>query len=183
MGHTVLTRIRAGAAVVAGASVIATGVSVVAGGEASAAPKTDVGLSCGSANPLAWAPRFTWRINAGSGEALPPGGSKLVPALLLSGDNSLPNPPAGLLPSIGPNWYGTRVVIDWNNTTTKKSGRAVSDTNALVQKPSIPVNRAFTGKGRVNFTATIETGGAFWWLNTQRAVCRGSVDIVEWTGP
>ena len=183
MGHTVLTRMRAGAAVVAGAAVIATGVSVVAGGEASAAPKTNVGLSCGSANPLAWAPRFTWRINAGSGESLPPGGNVLVPALLLSGDNSLPNPPAGLLPSIGPNWYGTRVVIDWNNTTTKKSGRAVSDTNALVQKPSIPVNRAFTGKGRVNFTATIETGGAFWWLNTQRAVCRGSVDIVQWTGP
>lgn len=102
---------------------------------------------------------------------------------LLSGDNSLPNPPAGLIPSIGPNWYGTRVVIDWNNVTTRKSGRAVSETNALLQKPSIPVNRAFTGKGRVAFTATIETGGGVWWLNTQRAVCRGTLDIVEWQGP
>jgi hypothetical protein len=164
-----------GASILAAAGV-ATALAVGGGGVANAATSTT--MTCGSANPLPWAPPFTWTVTAGSGESLPPNGDALVPSLLLSGGNELPAPPGGLIPSIGPNWYGTQVLVDWHNNTTGESGRSVSDQAAWLQKPGIPINRTFTGVGNVDFTVTVQTGGGWWFLNTQNAVCRGNIDIV-----
>lgn len=150
---------------------------VAGGGVASAEPPTSTTMTCSSANPLFWAPPFTWTVTAGSGESRPPGG-ELEPALLLSGNNDLPTPPGGLVPSIGPNWYGTRVLVDWHNVTTGHSGQSVSDEEAWKQKPGIPVNRTWTGTGTVDFTVTVQTGAGWWFVNPQNAVCRGSVTIV-----
>ncbi|NLU84993.1 hypothetical protein [Rhodococcus sp. HNM0569] len=170
---------RAGASVLAVAGV---GAATVAGGgavaQAQPAP-TSTTVTCSSANPLAWAPSFTWTIRASSGASLPPGGDSLVPSLLLSGNNELPDPPGGLFPSIGPNWYGTRVLVDWTNRNTGESGRSVSDEEAWKQKPSIPVNRTFAGTGTVDFTVTVQTGAAWWFVNHQDAVCQGTVEIVD----
>ncbi|MFC4603919.1 hypothetical protein [Rhodococcus kronopolitis] len=135
-------------------------------------------MTCTSANPLFWAPPFTWTINAASGASLRPGAADLEPALLLSGGNELPVPPGGLLPSFGLNWYGTRVLVDWKNTTTGASGRSVSDEAAWHQMPGIPINRTWTGTGTVSFTVTTQTGAGFWFVNPQNAVCRGEVTIV-----
>lgn len=165
---------RTGASIVAAAGVAAA--TIVGGGVAGAATSTT--MTCGSANPLPWAPAFTWTVTAGSGESLPPNGDALVPSLLLSGGNDLPAPPPGLIPSIGPNWYGTQVLVDWHNNTTGESGRSVSDPAAWQQQPGIPINRTFTGVGNVDFTVTAQTGAGWWFLNTQNAVCTGNIDIV-----
>ncbi|TCN48187.1 hypothetical protein EV641_118111 [Rhodococcus sp. SMB37] len=161
------------AAIGMGAAMVAAG-----GGVATAAP-TSTDMTCTSANPLPWAPSFTWNIRAGSGESIPPGGDVLEPALLLSGGNDLPYPPGGLIPSIGPNWYGTQVLVDWTNTTTGESGRSVSDQAAWNQNPGIPINRTFPGTGTVDFTVTVQTGGGWWFINTQNAVCQGTIDVVS----
>ncbi|MDH6283172.1 hypothetical protein [Prescottella agglutinans] len=170
---------RAGAAAIA---VVGLGTAVVTGGGAVAsaqpAPPTSTTMTCSSANPLFWAPSFTWTVTAASGESLRPGGSALEPAILLSGGNELPAPPGGLLPSIGPNWYGTRVSVDWHNTTTGASGRSVSDEAAWQQRPGIPINRTWTGTGTVDFTVTAQTGAAWWFVNPQNAVCRGTISVV-----
>ena len=166
---------RTGASIVAAAGVAAA--TIVGGGVAGAATSTT--MTCGSANPLPWAPAFTWTVTAGSGESLPPNGDALVPSLLLSGGNDLPAPPPGLIPSIGPNWYGSRVVVDWNNTTTGQSGRSTSDEAAWQQKPGIPINRTWTGTGTVAFTVTVQTGAGWWFVNPQNAVCKGTISVVS----
>lgn len=79
-GTSALAAIGMGAAMVAAGSGVAT-----------AAP-TSTDMTCTSANPLPWAPPFTWNVRAGSGESIPPGGDVLEPSLLLSGGNDLPYP-------------------------------------------------------------------------------------------
>lgn len=158
-------------------AVLAAGTLLTAGAGTAAAQPSSVGMSCGSANPLPWAPPFTWQIHAASGASQPPGGSALEPSLLLSGNNDLPDPPASLFPILTTTPYGTRVQVDWHNETTGASGTSVSDEEMLKGKPGIPVNRTFTGVGTVAFTVTVRTGGGWWWLNTQTAVCRGTVAI------
>lgn len=163
------------------ASIGLTSVMLVAGtGAASAqpAPPTSTDMTCTSANPLFWAPPFTWQVRAGSGESLPEGGSGLEPSLLLSGFNDLPVPPGGLIPSIGVNWYGNRVLVDWHNLTTGATGSSVSDEVFLRQNPSIPINRTFTGVGTVSFTVTLQTGAGFWFVNPQNAICQGEISVV-----
>ncbi|ANS30981.1 hypothetical protein ACVH9Z_36030 [Rhodococcus opacus] len=155
---------------------VATGGGAVA--SAQPAPPTSTTMTCSSANPLVWAPPFTWTINAASGESLRPGGSALEPAILLSGGNELPTPPGGLIPSIGVNWYGTRVSVDWHNTTTGATGHSVSDEAAWQQKPGIPINRTWTGTGTVAFTVTVQTGAGWWFVNSQNAVCQGTISVV-----
>ncbi|GAA4479161.1 hypothetical protein GCM10023094_23880 [Rhodococcus olei] len=171
---------RAGAAVLAAAGV---GTAVMAGGGAVAnadpAPPTSTTMTCSSANPLFWAPSFTWNVRADSGESLRPGGTELEPSILLSGGNELPTPPGGLIPSIGPNWYGTRVLVDWHNATTGQSGRSTSDEAAWQQKPGIPVNRTWAGTGTVSFTVTVQTGAGWWFVNPQNAVCTGTISVVD----
>lgn len=166
----------------AGLAAVGMGTAVAAGGGAVAsaqpAPPTSTTMTCSSANPLFWAPSFTWNIRAASGESLRPGASALEPAILLSGGNELPAPPPGLLPSFGVNWYGTRVLVDWHNTTTGASGRSVSDEAAWQQKPGIPINRTWTGTGAVSFTVTVETGGGWRFVNPQKAVCQGTISVV-----
>lgn len=169
MGATALATIALGTAMVAGGGAVAS---------AEPAPPTSTNMTCTSANPLFWAPSFTWNINAASGESLRPGGAALEPAILLSGGNELPAPPPGLLPSFGVNWYGTRVLVDWTNKTTGQSGRSVSDEPALQQKPGIPINRTWTGTGEVDFTVTVQTGGGWWFVNPQNAVCKGTISVV-----
>ncbi|UYP20164.1 hypothetical protein OED52_06375 [Rhodococcus sp. Z13] len=159
------------------AGAVATAVIGMGGGVASAAP-TSTTMHCSSQNPLFWAPPFTWTVTASSGESRPPGG-ELEPAILLSGGNELPAPPAGLFPSLGLDWYGTQVLVDWHNRTTGESGRSVSDQAAWQQKPGIPVNRTWTGTGTVDFTVTVQTGGGWWFVNTQNAVCQGTIDVVR----
>ncbi|WP_433605525.1 hypothetical protein [Prescottella agglutinans] len=170
---------RAGAAAMAavglGTAIVAAGGAVAS---AQSAPPTSTTMTCSSANPLFWAPAFTWTVTAASGESLRPGGAALEPAILLSGGNELPAPPGGLLPSIGPNWYGTRVSVDWHNTTTGASGRSVSDEAAWQQKPGIPINRTWTGTGTVDFTVSVQTGAGWWFVNPQNAVCRGTISVV-----
>lgn len=151
---------------------------VVGGGAVATAEPTSTTMTCSSLNPLFWAPAFTWTVTASSGASLPPGGANLEPSLLLSGNNELPAPPAGLLPALGVNWYGNRVLVDWHNRDTGGSGRSVSEESAWLQKPSIPVNRTWTGVGVVDFTVTVQTGGGWWWINPQNAVCTGTVQIV-----
>lgn len=167
MGASALTAAGLGAAMLVGG-----------GGVANAAP-TSTDMTCTSANPLPWSPSFTWFVRAGSGESLPPGGNDLVPSLLLSGGNDLPRPTGGILSSIGPNWYGTQVLVDWTNRNTGESGRSVSDQAAWSPNPGIPINRTFTGTGTVDFTVTVQTGGGWWFVNTKNAVCQGTIDIVE----
>ncbi|MEU5841728.1 hypothetical protein [Rhodococcus sp. NPDC047139] len=150
---------------------------IAAAGVAQAAP-TSTTMTCSSANPLFWAPPFTWTVHAASGESAPPDGP-LEPSLLLSGGNELPIPPGGLLPTLGINWYGTQVLVDWHNRNTGQSGRSVSDREALQQHPRIPVNRTWTGTGTVDFTVTLQTGAGWWFVNTQNAVCKGTIDIVQ----
>ncbi|MFF0816834.1 hypothetical protein ACFYVR_17020 [Rhodococcus sp. NPDC003318] len=162
----------------AGGVAVATLTGGAAVANAQPAPPTSTTMTCGSANPLFWAPRFTWTVTASSGESLPPGGAGLEPAILLSGNNELPAPPGGLIPSIGLNWYGSRVLVDWTNTTTGASGHSVSDEAAWQQKPGIPINRTWTGTGAVSFTVTVETGAGWWFVNTQRAVCTGTISVV-----
>lgn len=162
-------------------AVAGLGTALVTGGgvaNAQPAPPTSTGLSCSSANPLFWAPSFTWDIRASSGESRRPGADHLEPSLLLSGGNELPAPPSGLIPSIGPNWYGTRVLVDWHNATTGQSGHSVSEATAWQQKPGIPINRTWTGTGTVDFTVTVETGAAWHFVNTQNAVCKGTISVV-----
>ncbi|SEL54528.1 hypothetical protein [Rhodococcus maanshanensis] len=166
------------------ATLAAVGLStaVVTGGGAVAnaqpAPPTSTNMTCGSANPLFWAPSFTWTIRASSGASLRPGADALEPAILLSGGNELPVPPGGLIPSIGVNWYGTRVLVDWHNTTTGATGRSVSDETAFQQYPGIPINRTWTGTGAVDFTVTVETGAGLRFINPQKAVCKGTISVV-----
>ncbi|WP_040772768.1 hypothetical protein [Rhodococcus rhodnii] len=160
----------------------AMGTAALVGAGTAHAQPTSTTMTCGSANPLFWAPQFTWTVTASSGESLPPGGDGLEPSLLLSGDNTLPNPPAGLFPHLGPDWYGTRVIVDWHNTTTGASGQSFSDEEAWKQKPGIPVNRAWTGTGSVDVTVTVQTGAGWWWFNPQNAVCTGTVEIVPGRG-
>ena len=150
---------------------------IAAGGVAQAAP-TSTTMTCSSANPLFWAPPFTWTVTASSGESAPPGG-ELEPALHLFGGNELPVPPGGMIPSIGINWYGTQVLVDWHNRNTGESGRSVSDQEAWQQHPRIPVNRSWTGPGTVDFTVTLQTGAGWWFVNTQNAVCKGTIDVVQ----
>ncbi|TJZ75977.1 hypothetical protein FCG67_18310 [Rhodococcus oryzae] len=165
---------------------VGLGSAVMTGGGAVAnaqpAPPTSTTMTCGSLNPLFWAPSFTWTVHASSGESLRPGGSALEPAILLSGGNELPAPPPGLLPSFGVNWYGTRVLVDWTNKTTGATGHSVSDETALQQKPGIPINRTWTGTGAVDFTVTVETGGGWRFINTQKAVCKGTISVVPGRG-
>jgi len=146
-------------------------------GIANAQP-TSTTMVCSSLNPLFWAPSFTWTITAASGASLPPGGAALQPSILLSGNNELPAPPSGLFPSIGPNWYGTRLFVDWTNRTTGGTGRSFSDEVAWQQKPSIPINRTWAGTGAVDFTVTVQTGAGWWFVNPQTAVCRGTITVV-----
>lgn len=161
---------------------VGLGAVAVSGGGAVAgaqpAPPTSTDMTCSSANPLFWASPFTWNIRASSGHSVPPGGSVLEPALLLSGGNELPRPPGGLIPSIGVNWYGTQVTVDWRNTTTGASGRSVSDQEAWKQVPGIPVNRTMTGPGAVSFTVTTHTGAGWWFVNPQSAVCQGTISVL-----
>ncbi|MGW0182607.1 hypothetical protein [Nocardia sp. NPDC003345] len=169
----------AGAVLVTGTATLAAAALVTAGaGPATAQPAPSTDMTCGSANPLPWAPPFTWSVRASSGASLPPGGAALEPSLLLSGNNSLPNPPASLFPVFGTTPYGTRVRVDWHNETTGASGSSTSDEETLRQKPGIPVNRTWTGVGTVSFTVTTETGGGWWFVNTQRAVCRGTISVL-----
>lgn len=170
-------RIRRTGAAVLGAAALSTSIMVGGGAVANAEPSTTT-MTCSSNNPLFWAPPFTWTVTASSGASLRPGGAALEPSLLLSGGNELPAPPSGLIPSIGPNWYGNRVLVDWTNRDTKESGRSVSDETAWLQKPSIPINRTWTGTGVVDFTVTVQTGGAWWFVNPQNAVCKGTVSIL-----
>ncbi|MCJ0904331.1 hypothetical protein [Rhodococcus sp. ARC_M6] len=163
-------------------AIVGMGTAVAVGGgsvaSAEPAPPTSTTMTCSSANPLFWAPSFTWTVNAASGESLPPGGTALEPSILLSGGNELPAPPAGLLPSFGVNWYGTRVIVDWHNATTGASGRSLSDEVAWQQKPGIPINRTWAGTGTVSFTVTVETGAGWRFVNPQNAVCRGTITVV-----
>ncbi|MEV0107533.1 hypothetical protein AB0H42_14465 [Nocardia sp. NPDC050799] len=160
-------------------AVLAAAALITAGaGTAAAQPAPSTNMTCGSANPLPWAPPFTWQIRAASGASQPPGGTVLEPSLLLSGGNDLPNPPASMFPIFGTTPYGTRVQLDWHNETTGASGTAFSDEEMLKQKPSIPVNRAWPGVGTVSFTVTTQTGAGWWFLNTRSAVCRGTVSIL-----
>ena len=92
-------------------------------------------------------------------------------------DNPRP-PPASLFPIPTTTPYGTRVVVDWHNETTGASGSSVSEEEALKGKPGIPVNRTWTGTGTVNFTVTAQTGGGWWFVNTQPAVCQGTIEVV-----
>ncbi|MGW6693849.1 hypothetical protein ACWF62_08740 [Rhodococcus sp. NPDC054953] len=179
MSTRLVRRAAAAAAVTAG---LATATVVGGVGVAAADPApTSTTMTCSSANPLFWAPPFTWTVHAASGESRPPGG-ELEPAILLSGGNELPTPPGGLIPSIGPNWYGTRVLVDWRNTTTGASGRSVSDEAAWQQKPGIPINRTWTGVGTVDFTVTVQTGAGWWFVNPQNAVCTGTIAVVPGRG-
>ncbi|WP_280426086.1 hypothetical protein [Nocardia carnea] len=155
----------------------ATALLTAGAGTAAAQPPSSTDMTCASANPLAWAPSFTWHIRASSGASRPPGG-ELEPALLLSGGNDLPNPPASLFPIPTTTPYGTQVQVDWHNETTGASGTSVSDEEMLKGKPGIPVNRTWTGVGTVAFTVTARTGGGWWWLNTQTAVCRGTISVL-----
>ncbi|WP_241665705.1 hypothetical protein [Prescottella subtropica] len=161
---------------VAGAAATVLAGSGVA--HADPAPPTSTTMTCSSLNPLLWAPSFTWAVTAASGESLPPGGDALQPSVLLSGGNELPVPPGGLIPSIGPNWYGTRVLVDWHNRTTGESGRSVSDEAAWNQAPGIPINRTWAGTGTVDVTVTVQTGAGWWWINPQNAVCHGTLTVV-----
>lgn len=156
---------------------VGVGAAMLAGSGVAAAEPTSTDMTCSSTNPLFWAPSFTWQIHAGSGWSRPPGG-ELEPALLLSGGNDLPVPPGGLIPSIGPNWYGTRVIVDWHNRDTNESGQSISDEEAWKQNPGIPVNRTWTGTGVVDFTVTTQTGAGWWFVNPQNAVCRGTISVV-----
>ncbi|MFR9749828.1 hypothetical protein ACL02S_02190 [Nocardia sp. 004] len=142
------------------------------------APPQSTVMTCGSNNPLPWAPAFTWTIGAGSGASRPDGASTLQPSILLRGGNELPAPPPGLIPAFGINWYGTRVVVDWHNQTTGASGTSVSDTEFLQQKPGIPINRTLTGVGTVSFTVKVDTGMGWWFINSQTAVCRGTISVL-----
>ncbi|MGW0044361.1 hypothetical protein [Rhodococcus sp. NPDC003348] len=155
---------------------LTTGVAVGGGAVANAepAPPTSTTMTCSSANPLFWAPAFTWNVRAASGAAAPNDGP-LEPAILLSGGNELPIPTSF---EFGVNWYGTRVLVDWHNQTTGASGRSVSDEAALQQYPGIPINRTWTGTGTVDFTVTVQTGGGWWFVNPQNAVCRGTISVV-----
>ena len=164
----------AGVPIAAVAAVAALNVATAA--PAAAAPPQSIGMQCGSANPLFWAPSFTWNINAGSGASEPEGKRGLEPSLLLAGGNDLPYPVSGT--SFGPNWYGTQVQLDWHNETTGASGHSTSNQDAWKQNPSIPYNHAFPGVGTVSFTVTIQTGGGWWFVNTQNAVCKGTVSVV-----
>lgn len=167
---------RVGAAAVTAAGM---GVAMTVGGVGAAhAAPTSTTMTCGSANPLFWAPPFTWTVTASSGASRPGGEGEFLPSLLLSGNNDLPTPPGGLIPSIGPNWYGTQVLVDWHNTSTGQSGRSVSDQEAWKQKPSVPVNRTLTGSGTINFTVTLQTGAGWWFVNPQNAVCQGTIDVL-----
>lgn len=166
---------RAGTAALAAGALAAA--MIGAGGAAQAAP-TSTTMTCGSLNPLFWQPSFTWDIRAASGWSAPPDGP-LEPAILLSGGNELPVPPGGLLPSIGVNWYGTQVLVDWHNRTTGQSGRSVSNQEAWQQHPRIPINRTWSGTGTVDITVTVQTGAGWWFVNTQNAVCRGTIDVVN----
>lgn len=161
---------------------VGLGTAVAAGGGAVAnaqpAPPTSTTMTCSSANPLVWAPSFTWTIHAASGESRRPGASELEPSILLSGGNELPAPPAGLLPSFGVNWYGTRVSVDWKNETTGASGHSVSDETSWQQKPGIPINRTWAGTGTVSFTVTVQTGAGWRFVNPQNAVCQGTISVV-----
>ncbi|MCX5042073.1 hypothetical protein OG921_02540 [Aldersonia sp. NBC_00410] len=157
---------------------LATAATTAAGGIASAQPPTSTTMTCSSLNPLFWAPSFTWTVTASSGASRPPGGSVLEPSILLSGNNELPVPPGGLFPSIGPNWYGTRLFVDWTNRANGVSGRSFSDEVALQQKPGIPINRTLSGAGTVDFTVTVQTGAGWWLINSQNAVCRGTITVV-----
>lgn len=177
MGTTRMHRVRRTTAAIGAALGLSAALLVGTAGQATAQP-TSTGMTCTSGNPLFWAPGFTWNIHAGSGESIRPGGDVLEPALLLSGDNDLPAPPSGLLPSIGLNWYGSRVIVDWHNTTTGESGQSISDEANWQQKPGIPINRTHTGVGTVDFTVTAQTGAGWWFLNTQNAVCTGKIAIV-----
>lgn len=159
--------------VAAVAAVAAMSTATAAPASAAPAPWTD--MSCGSANPLVWAPAFTWRIHAGTGGHEPKGKYGMEPALMLAGGNELPRPQSF---SIGPNWYGNQVLVDWTNETTGVSGRSVSDQSALQQAPGIPINGTNTGVGTVAFTITIQTGAGWWFLNTQNAVCRGTISVL-----
>lgn len=161
--------------IVAVAVAAVAALSTAGAATAAAAPPSSVTMSCGSANPLFWAPSFTWNLIAVSGASRPDGNSEFQPSLGLAGGNELPYPQGF---SIGTAWYGTQVVIDWHNETTGKSGRAVSDQQALQQNPGIPVNSVTPGVGTVNFTATVQTGAGWWFVNTQNAVCKGSISIV-----
>ncbi|MFD3812016.1 hypothetical protein [Rhodococcus sp. NPDC058639] len=148
--------------------------TVGGGGAAHAAP-TSTTMTCASANPLFWAPPFTWTVTASSGESRPGGVGEFQPSILLSGHNDLPDPTG----SIGPNWYGTQVLVDWHNTTTGQSGRSVSDQEAWKQNPRVPSNRAITGAGTVDFTVTLQTGAGWWFVNSQNAVCQGTIDVIS----
>jgi len=174
MAERTFRRVGAAAAMAAGVGVAMTVGGV---GAAHAAP-TSTTMTCGSANPLFWAPPFTWTVTASSGASRPGGEGEFLPSLLLSGNNDLPTPPGGLIPSIGPNWYGTQVLVDWHNTSTGQSGRSVSDQEAWKQKPSVPVNRTLTGSGTINFTVTLQTGAGWWFVNPQNAVCQGTIDVL-----
>lgn len=155
------------------------GAAAVTGGAATAtAEPTSTTMTCASGNPLFWAPSFTWTVTAASGASLPPGGTALQPSILLSGNNELPAPPGGLIPSIGLNWYGTRLFVDWTNRTSGATGRSFSDETAWQQKPGIPINRTWAGTGVVDFTVTVQTGGGWWLVNSQNAVCRGTITVV-----
>lgn len=175
------TRIRAAMLTIAGLlPTILIGGTGVSG--ATPAPPTWTDMSCSSANPLLWAPPFTWGIRAGTGESLPPGGNALEPALLLSGYTDLPTPPPGLIPFIGPNWYGNRVLVDWRNLSTGASGRSVSEETAWRQNADVPINRTFTGTGTIAFTVTLHTGAGWWFVNPQNAVCQGQISVVPGGG-
>ncbi len=71
------------------------------------------------------------------------------------------------------------MLVDWTNTTSGESGRSVSDQAAWNQNPGIPINRTFPGTGTVDFTVTVQTGGGWWFINTQNAVCQGTIDVVS----
>lgn len=177
METTTMRKLRRTTAAIGAAVGLSTALMLGTAGPAAAQP-TSTDMTCSSTNPLFWAPSFTWGIQAGSGESIPPGGDALEPALLLSGGNELPAPAPGLLPSIGINWYGTRVIVDWHNTTTGESGQSISDEANWQQKPGIPVNRTHTGTGTVDFTVTAQTGAGWWFVNPQNAVCSGTISVV-----
>ncbi len=162
-----------------GLAAVGLGAVAVTGGVGTAsAQPTSTTMTCSSLNPLFWAPSFHWTITAASGASLRPGGAALEPSILLSGNNELPAPPGGLIPSIGPNWYGTRLSVDWHNRTTGATGRSFSDEVAWQQKPSIPINRTWAGTGPVDFTITVQTGGGWYFINSQTAVCRGAITVL-----
>ncbi|ONM50024.1 hypothetical protein B0T44_14390 [Nocardia donostiensis] len=166
----------AAVAVFAALVVSAASITSAAPANAQPSPPSSTTMTCGSANPLLWAPPFTWNIRASSGASRPPGGV-LEPAILLGGGTELPGLPASLFPIFGINWYGTRVLVDWHNQTTGTTGHSVSDEAVLRPSPDIPINRTWTGVGTVSFTVTVQTGAGWWFINTQTAVCRGTISV------